>query len=186
MHLSRLLNGLCSAPLLEASWMPLWRRTTESASHVCVSGGIGGGVGRGRGLSGPPHMKGKLEPLIAVLTQASWKGRPLRKRKAGEPGTLAGGINGPRHNRPHYRNKHTPRKRTHTNFGGPGLPFGVDFTDGGTRVCVCVRARISQKEKKWKQTLKVFPEPFCCIFLFTLYISLEFIYMNVAFGRMCA
>lgn len=27
---------------------------------------------------------------------------------------------------------------THTNFGGPGLPFGVDFTDDGTHVCLCV------------------------------------------------
>lgn len=35
----------------------------------------------GLSLSGPPHMKGKLEPLIAVLTQEGSEGRPLRKER---------------------------------------------------------------------------------------------------------
>lgn len=41
-------------------------------------------------------MKGKLEPLIAALTQGGSKGRPLRKERqeSGDPGS----INGAQHN----------------------------------------------------------------------------------------
>lgn len=86
----------------------------------CVCGGCCGGGEMGPSLSGPPHMKGKLEPLIAVLTQGGSKGRPLRK--AGDPG----GINGPQHNWPHYRNKHAPQNRhTQTWWSLPALWCGL-------------------------------------------------------------
>lgn len=62
---------------------------SECVQCVCVGGG-------GGDLSGPPHMKGKLEPLIAVLTQGGSKGRPLRKER--QETWDPGGINGPQHN----------------------------------------------------------------------------------------
>ncbi len=91
----------------------------------------------GLSLSGPPHMKGKLEPLIAVLTQGGSEGRPLRKER--QESRDPGSVNGAQHNWPHYRNKHTLQNR-HTNLvvsASPCLLFGVDFTDGGSSVWVC-------------------------------------------------
>ena len=56
---------------------------------VCVA--VDAVVGEmGLSLSGPPHMKGKLEPLIAVLTQGGSEGRPLRKERqeSRDPGSF--------------------------------------------------------------------------------------------------
>lgn len=50
----------------------------------------------GLNLSGPPHMKGKLEPLIAVLTQGGSEGRPLRKER--QESRDPGSVNGAQHN----------------------------------------------------------------------------------------
>lgn len=55
---------------------------------VVVEGGLN--------LSGLPHMKGKLEPLIAVLTQGGSGGRPLRKER--QESRDPGGVNGAQHN----------------------------------------------------------------------------------------
>lgn len=63
-------------------------------SCVCEEGGGGGEMGLS--LSGPPHMKGKLEPLIAVLTQGGSEGRPLRKER--QESQDPGGVNRARHN----------------------------------------------------------------------------------------
>lgn len=46
----------------------------------------------GLNLSGPPHMKGKLEPLIAAPAQGGSKGHALRKerQKCRDPGSVSG------------------------------------------------------------------------------------------------
>lgn len=93
-------------------WSPCWkllcRRTTASVL-VCVVAVCGGDLN----LSGPPHMKGKRAPLIAVLTQGGSKGRPLRKKRQERAG-IPVSISGPQHKWARYRKQTPTAEQTQT------------------------------------------------------------------------
>lgn len=81
----RIGSGSPAESLLDAIVMAHHR---VCVSHVCVcSGGSGGGGDGTKSI-----MKGKLEPLIAVLTQGGSEGRPLRKERqeSRDPGSVYG------------------------------------------------------------------------------------------------
>lgn len=88
-HLNTLLNGGAQTqiPLLKACWIPLWRHSAQHVSCVCGASRVVGWGWEGVQLrpSKPPHMKGKLERLIAIMTQGGCeRGGHLEEEKGEE------------------------------------------------------------------------------------------------------